>query len=153
MHYVTLGPLPPNPAELIESSLMAELFDKARQDYDYIVVDTPPVAIVTDPLMLVKYADATIYIVRHRYSVKEMLNIVNNLYTKKEIANMGIVVNDLYIRGYYGYYYGHGYRYGYGYGYGHGYYKSKGYYVETDTPQGPFQKIQKRFNNFIDKYF
>jgi len=123
MDIITSGPTPPNPAELLDSSKMGELITHLQKEYAYIIIDTPPIGLVTDGVSLMKYADINLYIVRHMYSNKRMLSFVNELFENKRVANLNLIVNDFNqnqsIYGYGGYGYG-----GYGYG-GYGYYEQE----------------------------
>jgi len=137
---ITSGPIPPNPAEMIASDKCNELFDELKKRYDYIIIDTPPLGLVTDAFLLMKYSDANLYIVRQGHTDK---NIFASII--KDIENRGlkvsIVINGIHQEGGYGYgkyHYGYGYGYSYGYGYGSGRYGSygdaaEGYYSEDDT--------------------
>jgi tyrosine-protein kinase Etk/Wzc len=115
---ISSGPIPPNPAELIESEVMEDLFQELESKYEVIIIDSPPLGLVTDALLLKKYANAAIYIVRHNYTKKGYLENVNQLYENKILTNIGIVVNAVKQKSSIGY----GNSYGYGYGYGYGYY-------------------------------
>ncbi len=141
---VNSGPIPPNPAELIESKEMDQLMQSLKEQYDFIVADTPPVALVADALLFGKHADASLFIIRQNYSRKDALELINNLQAKNRLANMNLVVND--IKAYqalgYSYYYGYGYGYGYYYGYGYNKKHEKGYYSHTSD-----QKKRKKFFN------
>jgi capsular exopolysaccharide synthesis family protein len=124
------GPVPPNPAELIETKKTEELFKKVSADYDYILIDTPPVALVTDSILISKYAHSNIFIIRQNYSHKGVLEMINNL-NESKIKEISLLINDIReskILGY-RYYYGYGYEYGYSYGYqskyGYDYYHDK----------------------------
>jgi capsular exopolysaccharide synthesis family protein len=140
--YTPAGPVPPNPAELIESTAMKEFIDKATQKFDFIIIDTPPAAIVTDALLLSSLADFYIFVVRQRYSLKNTLGLIEELYRNENIKSIGIVLNDISLTGYYGYGLRYGYSTGYGYSYGYNYYgdyvylkyghsnKTHGYYTE-----------------------
>jgi tyrosine-protein kinase Etk/Wzc len=109
------GVIPPNPAELLMGDKVEGLFKSLKEQYDYIIVDTSPVSLVTDTLLLAKYADCFVYLVRANFLEKGMLHIPNTLYVEKKLPNMCILLNDTNpSKGSYGYY---GY-YGYGYGYG-----------------------------------
>jgi tyrosine-protein kinase Etk/Wzc len=119
--FASAGPVPPNPAELIERPSMNEFLDKAREQFDYIIIDTPPAAVVTDALLLARRADVTLFVVRQRYSSKNTLNLIDEIYKNKEIKNPGIIVNDISMSGYYGYGLRYGYTMGYAYGYNYGY--------------------------------
>lgn len=128
--YITpAGPIPPNPAELIETKAMEAFVQKIREDFDMIVMDTPPIAIVTDAVLLSRFSDAVIFVVRQNYSTKDVIHLVDDLHVKKDVKNIGILINDIKASSYYGY----GRRYNYGYGYGYGYNYSNGeedYYNE-----------------------
>jgi capsular exopolysaccharide synthesis family protein len=127
LFYVPSGPIPPNPAELIETKQMKKFMERARREFDYIIIDTPPVAIVTDALLLAEYVDVNLFIVRQRYSSRNTLDLIENMNKQGELKNMAIIINDISLTGYYGYGMRYGYSQGYGYNYGN-YYYSKGYY-------------------------
>jgi capsular exopolysaccharide synthesis family protein len=119
--YASSGPVPPNPAELIERQTMADFLEEARKHFDYIIIDTPPVAIVTDALLLSRLTDVTLFVVRQRYTSRNTLSLIDEIYRGHEIKNPGIVVNDISMSGYYGYGLRYGYTMGYNYGYNYGY--------------------------------
>ena len=134
------GPVPPNPAELLETQQITDFFEKARNTFDFIVIDTPPLVIVTDALLIEKFSDLTIFVIRQNFSQKQVLDLINEFYYSKKIKNLGILVNDINTPGYYGYQYSYGYGYGYGYGYhygryGYSYRNGEGYY--GDEPERP----------------
>lgn len=114
------GVIPPNPADLLMSPKLKTLFDKFRQEYDYVIVDTAPVSLVTDTLLVAKFADAFIYVMRANYLDKRLLRVADSFYTEKKLPNMAVLLNDTVWRRTYGYGYGYAYSYGYGYGYGYG---------------------------------
>tara|TARA_B100000900_G_scaffold298919_1_gene257436 strand:+ start:10222 stop:12612 length:2391 start_codon:yes stop_codon:yes gene_type:complete len=118
---IASGPIPPNPAELLDSPKMNELLSILNTKYDYVIIDTPPIGLVTDGVIIMQYADANLYIVRHNYSKIKSLSVVNNIFKNKNISNLNIVIND--------YTENEGYGYGYGYGYGNDGY---GYYEKDD---------------------
>jgi tyrosine-protein kinase Etk/Wzc len=142
LFYAPSGPIPPNPAELVETEQMKLFMERAKEQFDYIIIDTPPVAIVTDTLLLASYVDANLFIVRQRYTSRNTLEMIDQLHNQGELKNMGIVINDINLSGYYGYGMRYGNSYGYGYSYGYNYYgnnyygkysdsdKAKGYYTE-----------------------
>lgn len=122
------GPVPPNPAELIDSELMVKFFEKARKEYDFIFVDTPPVAVVTDTLLLAAHIDINLFVVRQRYSSKATLELINDFKEQGELKNLAILVNDINLSGYYGYGLRYGNAMGYrGYYYGYNLYGEYGY--------------------------
>lgn len=107
------GSIPPNPAELLMNPGIKELFGLLRQQYDYIVVDTAPVGMVTDTLLLNAYADAFVYVVRANYLDKRLLSIAETAFREKRLSNMAVLINGSDHSKGYGYGYGYG---GYGYG-------------------------------------
>jgi capsular exopolysaccharide synthesis family protein len=142
LFYAPAGPVPPNPAELIETEKMKDFIKKAKGEFDYIIIDTPPIAIVTDALLIAPYVDLYLLVVRQRYTSKNTLELIQELYKNGTLKNLGIVINDINLSGYYGYGLRYGYSMGYGYSYGYNYYdqgnygrygysdKSEGYYTE-----------------------
>lgn len=137
---ITSGPIPPNPAELIMSDAAFEMIAELKSRYDYIILDTPPVGLVSDALELAHFADVTLYIVRQNFTKKDMITLLNNRYSREELRNVSIVLNGFEVKAKYGY--GYGYNYGYGYGYGN---YSSGYHEKE--PSGPafWQWIVQRF--------
>jgi len=129
------GPAPPNPAELIETKKTEELINEASKIYDYILIDTPPVALVTDAILISRYTHSNIFIIRQNYSNKGVLELINNLKAEK-IKEISILVNDIRESKALGYryYYGYGYEYGYSYGY-HSRYGYE-YYKDTSRKKG-----------------
>lgn len=127
LFYAPSGPVPPNPAELIESDLMKIFLAKARIEFDTVIIDTPPVAIVTDALLLADLADINLFVVRQRYSSKNTLGLIEEMYQNRRLKNIAIVINDISLSGYYGYGLRYGYTMGYGYSYGNNYYGFSNY--------------------------
>jgi capsular exopolysaccharide synthesis family protein len=123
LDFITAGPVPPNPSELILSKRMSEVLDELKTKYDLIVVDNPPVGLVTDGIKIFKLADYPIYVFRENYSKRNFVANVNKLIHDNNINNLSIVMNNVDIkRSGYGYSGVYDYDYGYGYGYGFGYY-------------------------------
>lgn len=89
------GKVPPNPAELLMSDRVKELFDKVSKEYDYVIVDTAPAMLVTDTLLISKYAGHTIYLTRANYTEKEILNFAKELHEDNKLNGMMLVVNDV----------------------------------------------------------
>ena len=132
---MTAGPIPPNPAELVARASLDLIMEQLRQMYDYIIVDTAPVGLVTDTLAIGRVCDATVYVCRADYTPKESIELVNGLAVEGKLPNISIVINGIDMsKKKHSYYYGYGKygRYGrYGrYGsYGkYGRYKSYGNY-------------------------
>ena len=118
---IASGPTPPNPAELLDSKKMRDLIMELNKTYDYVIIDTPPIGLVTDGVILMQNADVNLYVVRHNYSKTSALNVINNLYRQKQVENVHIIINDFKHTS-------SGYGYGYGYGYGssgYGYYENE----------------------------
>ncbi len=108
------GIIPPNPVEILKSRRFKELMVRLKEEYDYIIIDTPPVNLVADALLLHEYVDLCIYVVRSGFSDKRLLNVAKNLYKDKRFPAMAVLLNEVALsnKNYYGY------KYGYGYGYG-----------------------------------
>jgi len=126
LHFITAGPIPPNPSELVISKKMDELVAHLKTIYDVVVIDNPPVGIVSDGVAMIHKADYPIYVFRADYSKRTFIQNVDRLYNEGNIHKLCIVLNGIDVdRKSYGYNYG----YGYGYGYGSNY----GYYDENFT--------------------
>ncbi|MBK9284937.1 MAG: polysaccharide biosynthesis tyrosine autokinase, partial [Sphingobacteriaceae bacterium] len=87
------GPIPPNPAELLMNSKMKELFDYAKANYEYVIVDTAPVGLVADTLLISEYADATVFVARAGVLDKRLLRIAESLNKEKRLPNMACLIN------------------------------------------------------------
>lgn len=107
MFIISSGPLPPNPAETLMSSRVPQLVSDLKDQFDYIIMDAPPIGIIADAQILSVYADVTLYLVRQKVTQKNQLTIVEELYRSGKMKNLGIVVNDI-VSKYYGYGYGYG---------------------------------------------
>jgi len=128
LDFITAGPIPPNPSELIIGGMMDELLEQLKQIYDIILIDTPPVGLVTDGISIIQKADYPIYVFRADFSKKQFVQNVDRLINEHKFNRVSVVLNGVDIdRNKYGYDYGYGYGYGYSYGYGYGGY---GYYEE-----------------------
>jgi tyrosine-protein kinase Etk/Wzc len=124
LHIITAGPIPPNPAELLGSEKMKELMEELRKTYDCVIIDTPPLGIVTDALFLMKHADINIYITRYNYSSKKVLKDVNDMVKTTGIKNVCFLLNDIpYKINKYSKYGRYSQKYGYSYSYSEGYYE------------------------------
>ncbi len=120
------GPIPPNPSELVSKREMATLFDELSSMYDYIVVDTPPLGIVSDAMILMNYSHVNVYIVRENYSRKEYVQALNENFEQGKFNNMSIILNDSGLNG----------TYGNSYGYSYGYHTGSGYYDDDESSLG-----------------
>ena len=118
---ITAGQIPPNPTELIMNGKLDAMLSEYKAEFDYIILDTPPIGLVTDAKILGQFSDMTFYIIRHHHTPKSYLWFINNVYVNEELKNMYIVFNGLKERGMMGAKSTYGNGYGYGYGYGQGY--------------------------------
>ena len=112
LYYIPSGPIPPNPSELLSLGRMKELIEQLKEEYDYILIDTPPIGIVADALLLRKLVTNTLIIVRQGYTRKSMVSQIQEMNGREELTNPYLVLNGIKLGNkYYGY--GYGYRYGY----------------------------------------
>ena len=93
--FIPAGPYPPNPSELLLNGEFESLLTQLRKEYDYIVIDTPPVGLVTDGIMAMKRADLSIYVVRANYSKKEFLKNLDRIVSINKLPNVAVVLNAL----------------------------------------------------------
>lgn len=122
------GPIPPNPTELLARHSLNEIFNILKNKYDYIIIDTAPIGLVTDTFEIAKIADASVYICRADYTPKSSFEMINEFNSTNKLPKISIVLNGIDMsKKKYGYYYGYGKygkysRYGYGKDYTHGRY-------------------------------
>ncbi|KEO72291.1 GumC family protein [Anditalea andensis] len=95
LHFIPSGPIPPNPSELILNNRVEELFKYAKMNYDYIIVDSPPIGIVTDADLLSRFSDTILYIVRVNHSPLHFLSKLEKLYHSGKIPYVSIILNDI----------------------------------------------------------
>ena len=95
LHFLPAGPHPPNPSELLLNGEFTTLLDELRLVYDFIVIDTPPVGLVTDGIMAMKKSDLSIYVIRANYSKKEFLTNLSRIATIHKLTNLAVVLNAL----------------------------------------------------------
>ena len=130
LHILPGGTIPPNPTELLARKSLDDAIELLKKDYDYVVLDTAPIGMVTDTQLIARVADISVYVCRADYTHKNDYQLINELYANKRLPGLCTVINGLdmkkkkygYYYGYgkYGRYYGYGKKYGYGYGYGYG---------------------------------
>ena len=144
------GPIPPNPAELVSRPALEEVITALKQHYDYVLIDTAPVGLVTDTLQIGKLADISIYMCRADYTPKTSFGLINNLAEEKKLPNLCIAINGIDLsEKKYGYYYGYGKygkygRYGhYGKGSSYGAYGSYGDYANSHYGKKDDNSIKK----------
>lgn len=103
------GPIPPNPAELLTRKSLDDIMDLLKEHYDYIIIDTAPVGLVTDTLQVGRISDITVFLCRADYTPKENFGLINSLHNEGKLPNICIVVNGIDLsKKKYGYYYGYG---------------------------------------------
>ncbi len=115
LHIYPSGATPEYPADLFLSEKMPELFRDLKKEYDYIVIDSAPIGLVSDALVLGEYADIVLFIIRQRNTLKKQLEFVSELVKSKKLSNLGFIFNDVKRGGKVGYY-GYGNTYGKNYG-------------------------------------
>ena len=128
LYIIPGGTVPPNPTELLARDGLDKAIAILRKEFDYVILDTAPVGMVTDTLLIGRIADLSVYVCRADYTRKAEFTLINELADNNKLPNLCTVINGLDLQKkkygyYYGYgkyskYYGYGKRYGYGYGYG-----------------------------------
>ncbi len=95
LDFISSGPLPPNPSELIGNELLSQSIEKLKERYDVIIIDTPPVALVTDARLLISLCDVVLFVVRINYTKKSFLKMINELSQSENMSSFGVIVNNL----------------------------------------------------------
>lgn len=139
---ITSGPLPPNPTELIENGRLEVLLKEAEEKYDYVIVDGPPIGLVTDYIAAAQLMDTTLFIVRMNYSKTHSIDLLTNYVDKGILKSSYLLINDITLNSR-AYEYSYSYTYGYGYSYGN--YGYTGYTDDSKTVEKTWwQKLFKR---------
>lgn len=123
--FITAGPIPPNPSELANSKAMQDILDELEEHYDFIIIDTPPIGIVSDAISNLQRANYPIYVMKAYISKRHFIANANKLIQEKNIANLSIILNGIELN-----------HKNYGYGYGYGYY--------TEEKESINKKLTKR---------
>ena len=105
---IPAGPVPPNPAELIMNQRLDDLFKQLRGMYDYIIVDSAPIGLVSDTYLLNRLVDNCIYVARQNYTPREVCSLINEIYEHKRLTGMSVILNGTDESSGYGYGYGYG---------------------------------------------
>lgn len=129
LSYITAGPTPPNPSELLLGKEFDTFLDDLKKKFDVIILDTPPVGLVTDGVLAMQKSDLSIYVFRADYSHKSFVNSLNNLVKTNQFQNLCVLINSV--------------KYAKGYGYGNGYGYGAGYYDDSETKNGKLFKFPK----------
>jgi len=148
------GDIPPNPTLLLSSQRLIDLIAELKKEYDVIIFDTAPCLLVSDSLIISKYADTTLFVVRSEITEKKLVEYAVKLNMDDKINNVAFVLNGINFKNIYGYNYSYSYGYGYGYGYNYGY--GYGYGLDEDTKKWyhrlPIVRfIMKNYQKFTKK--
>lgn len=138
LDYITSGPIPPNPSELIINGELTKIIEELKTKYDYVIIDNPPIGLVSDAMETLKIADYPIYVFKSEYSRRNFANNVDRLIRDNGISKLSVILNSVNFKDRL---YGYGNNYGYGYGYGRGGY---GYYTDGDENETIKEKIIKK---------
>lgn len=131
LSFLPSGPIPPNPSELLDTPEMGTLIESLKAEYDFIIIDNAPVALVTDGLLVGRHVDLNIFILRYGFSRKDRIKMINQMVENKVLNHVALIVNDIKTSAF---------------GYGPNYYYSdnyKGYYAETEE-ESWYQKLIKK---------
>lgn len=134
LHFISAGPTPPNPSELILRPELDALLEKLFELYDVIIVDTPPVGLVTDGVLILKKSDLPIYVIRANYSQKGVKRNINKLIKTAGLKNLSVILNAMKSVN----------SYGYG-NYGYDYRNEYGYYDSESIPRGWWYRLKNKF--------
>ncbi|MEZ5016873.1 MAG: polysaccharide biosynthesis tyrosine autokinase [Flavipsychrobacter sp.] len=140
LYIANCGPIPPNPGELLVSGKMQQLMADLKEMFDVVIIDTAPIGLVSDALILSQHANVNLFIVRQSFTAKDQVRMFDVLHKDGKIQNPAIIFNGVEFLKKYGYGYGSGSGYGYSYGYGYGY-----GYVDNSS--------KKKKPNFITRFF
>ncbi len=139
LSFTPSGPVPPNPAELLENEFFGKFIAEAKKQFDYIILDNAPISMVTDGLLVGAHADANLFLLRFKYSHRNQVKFIDDMGERKALPNLGIILNDTMMDGY-----GYAGRYSSYSGYGHGYY--------DDSPNlGYFEQWTHKAKNYIKR--
>ncbi|MEJ8764169.1 tyrosine protein kinase, partial [Phocaeicola sp. HCN-40430] len=118
--------VPPNPTELVARPVLDQAIARLKERYDYIILDTAPIGIVTDSLIISRVADLCLYVCRAEMTPKAAFQYINELKDNRKFGKLATVLNDIDLsKRKHSYGYGYGKKYGYGYGYGYGFQNNK----------------------------
>jgi capsular exopolysaccharide synthesis family protein len=124
LYIANCGPIPPNPGELLVMPKTGQMIEQLKEMFDVVIIDTAPIGLVSDALILSQYAGINLFVIRQSYTIKDQVRMFDVLHKDGKIQNPAIIFNGVEFLKKYGYGYGgSGYGYSYGYGYGYGYYE------------------------------
>ena len=136
---IPAGAIPPNPTELLSRPRLDELVSELRARYDYVIIDSVPVYMLADPLVMNRVVDTNLLVLRCGQLDRRIIPRINEFYQKKRLSNMAVVFNGAQVKRSRGYGFG-----SFGYGYGYGYGSDFGYYVHEETRKKRARKLFKR---------
>jgi len=134
LSYVSSGPIPPNPAELLENGGFERFIEEAKTAFDFVILDNPPISIVTDGNISGRYSDTNLFLLRQGYSHKAQIKYIDQLVAKNTVKQICIVMNDLQAD-----------NYGYGYKY-----ENMGYYDDVPQSKG-FERVMTYLKKRLKK--
>ena len=102
------GTIPPNPSELLLTTRVQQLIDELKERYDYVIIDSAPIAMVSDTYSLARYANVTVYVTRSNYTKRSLVRYMNNALARRQLNNVAVVLNDSNPKMSQGYGYGYG---------------------------------------------
>ncbi len=138
-YVIPCGPIPPNPAELILSERLKQFFDEVRAEFEMVIVDTAPVGLVSDGYVLSQFSDASLYVVRHNFTLKQQIENIQMIHEAGKLPKMSLVINDVRALIGYGRYYGY-------VNYGHMSYGAEvSHYFDVTKRKGFFRFLSKLF--------
>lgn len=146
LYVVPSGPIPPNPSELLLKDRMKRLMESLQSEFDIVIMDSPPIGLVSETMDLLRFSDVNLYIVRQDYTHKNHLLMINDLYANDQISNFYAIFNG--VKGGGDLYDFAGYNYGYGYNYSYmnkSRYSGNYYEQESNFSQGWISKIISKF--------
>lgn len=148
LYVANCGPIPPNPSELLVSEKTDQLFAELKEMFDVIIIDTAPIGMVSDALILSKFSTTNLFIIRQSYTVKDQVRMFDVLHKDGKIQNPAIIFNGVEFLRKFGYGYGGSSGYGYGYVYG---YQPGGYGYYDDNTKSKKKKKGNIFKRFFTK--
>ena len=133
LDYLLTGAIPPNPSELLMRPRMKELLEVLKQSYDFMIIDSAPLLLVSDTTAILPLCDSVVYVTRSQYSDKKLFSFILDMQQRENVPPFAMVLNGMRAGANNGYNYGYKYRYSYGYTYNYGYGYGYGSDLETES--------------------